>query len=386
MNTPIAPGVLTYDVSQGQRLRLFGVVRGAVADSDAAVALALLGLTQVTYYTGQLPADWPTEPTVPLAQDERLFRAEGTWSKTTAMPTATDATGGSLIFFGVWAVTTDSASTNPLRRLAAWYFEVGGGARGGTDLDAAFYPKLAAYAASLPWPVPAEWFLLVFYLESRLNPHIGNELGYVGLNQLASSQLQSQYHVSPADYLTWSASRQLEEVVGPWYRAALTQYLGRAPQTPGGLYALNLAPGRVKTQGDGPNAVMYPAGSKEANANLGLDMNKDGALTVSDFDGFMTKLASQPAYQAALAELRKYAPAPAAQGMTTGKALLWAFVVAAGAAATVAVVRRRRDGYALPARRFAEDEYVTVCTPCGPKRMRRPTRVHTSARKRSRAA
>src|SRR5581483_11063115 len=66
-----------------------------------------------------------------------------------------------------------------------------GGAPPPTTLDQAFYPELVRWGSANSTP-PA-WMLTVLYLESRLNPHIGNALGYVGLNQLASSYLRAQF-------------------------------------------------------------------------------------------------------------------------------------------------------------------------------------------------
>jgi len=108
MAVPIAPGLQTYDVQNGQRYRLVGVTR-SVADSDAANALAMAGLVGLMYYPqgSQLPSDWPAEPQLPpLSPDEQFFRAEGTWtSNSSTMPTALTVGSGSIIIYALWQVT-----------------------------------------------------------------------------------------------------------------------------------------------------------------------------------------------------------------------------------------------------------------------------------------
>lgn len=208
-----------------------------------------------------------------------------------------------------------------------------GGAPPKSQLDGpAFFPKLIAWGAANS--VPPEWMLTVFYLESRLNPHIGNALGYVGLNQLASAYLRAQFGVDPVDYLTWQASQQLEKVVGPWYGKAIKQFLGRPPRSPGAVYGINIAPARIQSQGDGPNAVMYSSPSREYQANAGLDVNHDGVITVGDFDAFMDKLTTQAPYKAALAELRTYqTPATSSGASASSIGAGWGTALAAVAVA-----------------------------------------------------
>ncbi len=217
-----------------------------------------------------------------------------------------------------------------------------GGAATTTQIDGPrFYPALVRWGSANK--TPPDWMLQVFYLESRLNPHIGNALGYVGLNQLASTYLRAQFGVDPTDYLTWQASEQLERVIGPWYARARAQFLGgRAPRSPGTLYALNIAPARVLSQGDSPSSVMYASPSREYQANAGLDDNHDGQITIGDFDAFMAKLTTQAPYKAARAELAKYETPPATSSTARGflADALIALSIAVPTAATVYLVRR----------------------------------------------
>ncbi len=107
-NAPITPGLQTYPTQTGQRYRLFGFVRG-ISDSDAANALAMLGLGGLTYYPqgSQLPSDWPSaqEPTVQPSPDEQVFRAEGTWTGSGPMPSAAMTPNGAAIIYALWQYT-----------------------------------------------------------------------------------------------------------------------------------------------------------------------------------------------------------------------------------------------------------------------------------------
>lgn len=168
-------------------------------------------------------------------------------------------------------------------------------------LDADFFTKLRDYSRDLG--VPADWMLLVFYLESRLDPQAHRPgSNYWGLSQINGKYLHDDFGVDPNDYGSWSASEQLD-VIMPWYAATLMHYLGHTPSSPGVLYALNLAPGVVRTRGDGADVVLYASPSIEYQKNSGLDVDKNGTITIGDLDTFMQGLAKQPAYRAAVAEL-----------------------------------------------------------------------------------
>jgi hypothetical protein len=209
------------------------------------------------------------------------------------------------------------------------------------NLDAAFYPALVQAGNTLG--VPAGWLLNVFYLESRLNPQIGNQYGYVGLNQLASSQLKQTFGVNPSDYLAWPASQQLTQVILPWYQNTIKVFGRGTPRSPGVLYALNLFPNSVKTRGDSEDTVLissrasssYEVAAYYANANggkpnsrgnCGLDFDCSGQITIGDLDNFLAQLTADKAYQSALATLNSYGGASSvslpASGTTFVQALL----------------------------------------------------------------
>lgn len=218
-----------------------------------------------------------------------------------------------------------------------------------SNLDEAFFPQL--FIAGKTLGVPAEWLLNVFYLESRLNPHIGNALGYVGLNQLASSQLVNTFHVDPSSYLGWSASEQLQSVITPWYANTIRTFGRGVPSSPGVLYALNLFPNSVKTRGDSPSTILISktaSSQQEINAyyananrgvanslgNCGLDFDCSGAITIGDLDNFLLQLTKDKAYQQALAKLYQYGSPSAVAGRDTwlfARAFLGTVIVGAAA-------------------------------------------------------
>lgn len=121
MNTPISPGFTSYAVQTNHRYRMMGRARGAekgatdVADADVINALVLLGFSDLVYYpTGaDMPSDWPTENQIQISEDERTFHAEGTWTKGSTLPTATDVKkNGSAIIYQLWDYVREAASAS----------------------------------------------------------------------------------------------------------------------------------------------------------------------------------------------------------------------------------------------------------------------------------
>lgn len=203
------------------------------------------------------------------------------------------------------------------------------------NLDAAFFPALNALGNAAG--VDPAWFLTALYLESRLQTNPAGNASYAGLSQISNAYLAS-YGLTRAEYVALPASEQVTRVISPWYLATIQNYLGHAPRSPGVLYALNLAPGVVKTKGDAASVVLYASPSPNYSSNSGLDVTHDGAITISDLDVFMQGLTTQPDYQAALAELRSYQAAPASAASSGWKTALVAgsvLLLGAGVAAAI---------------------------------------------------
>lgn len=186
------------------------------------------------------------------------------------------------------------------------------------NLDPAFYPALVVFARELN--TDPEYFLRLFWLESRLDPKTHRSGSrYYGLNQVDAAWLRKR-GIDPTEYLTWPASAQLTQAAGPFLAEMIHTYL-KAPtiRSPGVLEALNLAPARVR---DGaPGNVLYAktmdcsAEGAKADpycANRGLDRDSSGTITVADIDALMEsfqRMGDWPIYLQARAELEKAQPA-----------------------------------------------------------------------------
>jgi hypothetical protein len=176
-----------------------------------------------------------------------------------------------------------------------------------TNLDPAFFGELRDAASKMP-ANPAD-VLLVLYGESGLNPASpGHVSAYEGLNQINQPYLKTR-GIDPADYLTWPASRQMREVVGPFLVNQVHTLLKKAVRSAGVLEACNLYPANVARHGDAPEAIIIDSQSPDAGerqafqANKALDRNGDGKITISDLDEWLTGRSKDKAFQAELARL-----------------------------------------------------------------------------------
>lgn len=219
------------------------------------------------------------------------------------------------------------------------------------SLDDPFFPALVRLGQETS--VPSEWYLALLYLESRFQPEICNAYGYCGLNQMSSKYLRDSLHIDPADYRTWSASRQLTEVIAPWYKRVIHDMLGtKIPRSPGVLYALNLYPASVKNRGDRPETKIIDGSSSDAyerkayEANKALDVNKNGAIEIVDLDQFLAGLTKQAAYQKELTRLRAVSggEAPVTPGTTESHSWGWLPWAAVAGVGVFAAVKLRGEG------------------------------------------
>jgi len=210
------------------------------------------------------------------------------------------------------------------------------------DLDADFFDELRASAAAMT-ANPAD-VMLILYGESGLNPASpGHVAFYEGLNQIQAPYLKAR-GVDQADYLTWPASRQMREIVGPFLTAQVRQLLGKPVRSAGVLEALNLYPASVKKHGDAPDSIVIDGNSSDPGERLAyvknqaLDRNHDGAITISDLDEWLGGLSKQKPFQQALAQLGgDISPAGGGRRATSPWAILGGLTVIAAA---VVVARR----------------------------------------------
>jgi hypothetical protein len=91
----------------------------------------------------------------------------------------------------------------------------------------------------------------------------------------------------------------------PWTKA------GKTYDHAGIIYGMNFAPSIVMKRGAGRDVVLYTKGPKESGGdgvyydqNVGLDLNKDGKITMGDLIDYMRGVAKKPVYQAGLTRLR----------------------------------------------------------------------------------
>ncbi len=172
-------------------------------------------------------------------------------------------------------------------------------------LDAASYA--ASWAIYDATGVRPEYLWPVLYSESGLNPGIPNAQGapYYGINQASGSYLAT-LGITPADYLTWPASRQLTAVVLPMVRSNVARWgpIGSGTR----FYQSNFLPATL-----GSRALMSPlawAGSAYYRGNPGLDVWHRGVITVGDLAVMVSRAASSQAVRAAIAA--SYAARPSA--------------------------------------------------------------------------
>lgn len=218
-------------------------------------------------------------------------------------------------------------------------------------LDAASYPIL--WRLSAETKTPPEFFVAVMASESGLNSAADNGVGFYGINQMAGSYLQ-RAGISPADYVTWPASEQLQRIVAGYFKA-IVAYWGRPPRSPGVLYSLNFCQ-PDDSKDDSPARVIAPAGRCGAAVyaqNVGLDVDKNGAITIADLDdllcervipGSLYRSTVQALYADASAPAGA-TPAPVCQTMstTTGSRGKWLLAAVGGVTLLGAAYYYRRS-------------------------------------------
>jgi hypothetical protein len=162
-------------------------------------------------------------------------------------------------------------------------------------LDANFWPALWSLAAASG--TRPEIFLTVWFAESGLDPSIVNKDGCIGLNQTCPKEIggpgfpttPEAYAALPAsEQVAWIAPQVLSQVKlngGPFLSAARYYQANFMPAT---LTTAKRA-GDVIASKFGPYAMEY------AN-NAGLDMNKDGKITLSDLGDFLVHVVNDYGY------------------------------------------------------------------------------------------
>ena len=145
-----------------------------------------------------------------------------------------------------------------------------------------------------------EYLLPVLYYESGFNPSVPNQAGYpyYGLNQIAGSWLAAR-GIDVNDYLTWSASRQLSEVVTPYMLDQIAY--GGSLNSGARTYQAEFLPATLRTAKT-LSSVLTRAGESAYNANAGFDWDHKGYITVADMAHAVSLMAAKPAVQQAIAQ------------------------------------------------------------------------------------
>lgn len=172
--------------------------------------------------------------------------------------------------------------------------------------------------ANLDWPafgnalwmvsdrlgIRPEWQLQVMDLESALDPSSVNPGGCAGLNQLCPSTYGRYVNVPVSAYRAWPASAQLSGPIFAYWRDALAYgQINSAAR----LMVAQLGQ-RLLSTAASPNDTVLAAPSPEYVANSGLDLNKNGRVTVQDLADVLARRANSPTVQEAVA--RAYALRP----------------------------------------------------------------------------
>lgn len=137
---------------------------------------------------------------------------------------------------------------------------------------AQFVAKVYAVAAALG--IPAAWLMVVMYKESRLKPDAKNPLSTAtGLIQWLESTAQKTHKLTTAQIAQMNGLQQLD-LVQAYYKP-----YAKKCKTLTDTYLAVHYPVAMNKPAD---YVVYAAGSKAYAANSGLDLDKNGQVTVSD--------------------------------------------------------------------------------------------------------
>lgn len=145
----------------------------------------------------------------------------------------------------------------------------------------AFMTKLNDICKKLSIP-NVNWMLLIFYKESKINPHIVNSIGAVGLIQFMPATAKGLGTTTDA-LKNMTAVEQLDYV----YKY-FKPYAGKIKSVED-LYMITFFPVAVGKSDDNILQSKGLSAGKVAKANPGIDLNKDGEITNGEFDDYVQK-------------------------------------------------------------------------------------------------
>jgi hypothetical protein len=150
-----------------------------------------------------------------------------------------------------------------------------------------------------------EYLIPVLQFESGLNPASSNALGYSGLNGLSSTYLTA-LGFTEADYVTWSASRQLQSAVLPYFRDMVSSY--GSLDSGIRVYQANFYPASLR-YAPGLDDTIVEAPSQAYELNAVFDHAKKGRITPRDLGITIKTQLAVPAVQQAIAAAYQVRPA-----------------------------------------------------------------------------
>lgn len=175
-------------------------------------------------------------------------------------------------------------------------------------LDAASYDVL--WSIYDQTGIRPEYLLPVLARESGLDPSIPNSAGYpyYGINQASTDLISTYAGTDPSTYLTWPASRQLDTVVRGMLAALVNRYGPLRSATR--VYQANFLPATLSTARSLNSVVAGENGpyATEYSANVGLDADHNGVITLSDLATEMARMVAKSYVQQAIADAYKVRP------------------------------------------------------------------------------
>jgi hypothetical protein len=171
------------------------------------------------------------------------------------------------------------------------------------DFPAAGNALWAIYDAT---GIRPEWLIPGLAIESGLNPSLPNAAGYpyYGISQISGSFLEAR-GIDPSDYLTWSASQQLQTIVLPYMQGVVNQ-LG--PLDSGiRVYQANFYPASL-AYAPGLDDVIVSSSSADGNsraayaANKYLDADGNGEITPRDLGARLSEQVAKGFVQSAISQ------------------------------------------------------------------------------------
>jgi hypothetical protein len=142
--------------------------------------------------------------------------------------------------------------------------------------------------------------LLVYFLESGLQPWIFNVHGSYGIDQAQSAMLRAAgWKDSSPAYLALSVAQQIPYVAKVLRIQIAT--IGYVPADAAELLRVQLSPRAAKLKDD----VIYKRGTSAYVANRWLDRGNKGAITMEDLRRELQAVSLRPFFQQHLAMLRR---------------------------------------------------------------------------------